>query len=80
LTIRWVPGHEGIDGNEEADLEAKQAAHNYPSERVCLPPLLRKALPQSTSKMKQVRKAEMKELWSAKWTSSKRFHKMSKID
>ncbi|KDQ51477.1 hypothetical protein JAAARDRAFT_96555, partial [Jaapia argillacea MUCL 33604] len=26
LMIRWVPGHEGISGNERADTEAKEAA------------------------------------------------------
>ena len=25
-TIRWVPGHFGIEGNEKADLLAKKAA------------------------------------------------------
>ncbi|KZW00992.1 hypothetical protein EXIGLDRAFT_560883, partial [Exidia glandulosa HHB12029] len=26
LTVVWVPGHEGFDGNERADVQAKNAA------------------------------------------------------
>jgi ribonuclease HI len=30
LAISWVPGHQGIDGNEHADAAAKQAARTLP--------------------------------------------------
>lgn len=30
LTLRWVPGHEEIEGNEQADADAKLAASGTP--------------------------------------------------
>ncbi|OCH84476.1 hypothetical protein OBBRIDRAFT_713417, partial [Obba rivulosa] len=41
LTLRWVPGHEGIHGNEMADREAKKAAEKKSSDPSRLPRLLR---------------------------------------
>ena len=41
LTIRWTAGHEGIEGNEAVDAEAKKAAKGHTSDKSSLPSYLR---------------------------------------
>ncbi|RPD56718.1 hypothetical protein L227DRAFT_508107, partial [Lentinus tigrinus ALCF2SS1-6] len=52
LTLRWVPGHQDIAGNEQADCEAKLAAAGDSSSIRLLPPALRRPLPVSLAKAK----------------------------
>jgi ribonuclease HI len=47
LTIRWVPGHEGVAGNKEADRLAKMAVEKGSSDQKDIPAPLRKGLPQA---------------------------------
>ena len=49
LLVRWTPGHIDIEGNEEADKEAKAAAQYGSSPNQNLPAPLWKTLPQSKS-------------------------------
>jgi len=77
----WTPGHEGIDGNERADEEAKRAAKGEPSATKDLPSFLRrKPLPISISATRQLLKKEMKQQWQDEWKTSPRYTRMKQID
>ncbi len=54
ITLRWIPSHMEIKGNEEADRQAKKAAEgNTDSPTHRLPKVLRRRLPDSKSAIKQ---------------------------
>ncbi|KIJ04479.1 hypothetical protein PAXINDRAFT_30105, partial [Paxillus involutus ATCC 200175] len=66
ISICWISGHDGVEGNEKADEEAKKAAegtrHSSPARR--LPTFLRRgALPLSASALKQEQKTASNERW-----------------
>jgi len=77
----WTPGHEDIDGNEQADEAAKSAAMGETSETENLPVFLRrKPLPVSISATRQLLKKKMKDRWQIEWKSSPRFPNSAEID
>jgi ribonuclease HI len=51
LAVQWIPGHKGVDGNEQADKQAKKAIMEGSSDTQELPKILRKMLPHSKSMM-----------------------------
>jgi len=60
LLIRWTPGHTDIEGNEEANKEAKAAAKHGSSPNQKLPSQLQKMLPHSKSAVQQAFYAKLK--------------------
>lgn len=75
LTFRWSAGHVGIEGNEEADGEAKRAAEGESSDPRDLPPYLRKPLGHSISALRQAHNDKLKHKWAATWASSPRYRR-----
>jgi len=80
LTIRWVAGHEGIEGNEMADRAAKEAAGGAHTDKHHLPSYLRKRIPINPSALKQDIKVRLSNKWKKDWRSSERGKEMAKLD
>ena len=83
LTVRWIPGHKGVLGNELADAEAKRAAESLDnsSARRMLPRYLQAApLPHSVSAIKQWHRKALMKKWKEEWTTSPRYIRAKAID
>ena len=81
VKLIWTPAHEGIQGNERADEEAKEVAETGSSPRRRLPTFLRrKSLPLSISATRQTLKSDIKKRWKSKWKVSPRYSSASNID
>ena len=80
LTLRWTAGHEGIEGNEIVDREAKKAADGLTSDKSLLPPYLKKPLLTNPSAIKRAYNDILKSEWTNAWRRSERGRRMLKID
>ena len=80
LTIRWTAGHEGLEGNELADREAKEAAKGKASDTKQLPPYLRKPLLINPAALKAAHNAKLKKEWQEDWKKSERGQAAALID
>ena len=81
LTLRWIPGHRDLEGNERADLEAKRAARGEASPPDSLPHRLATApLPASLSKVRQTLRASFQATARTEWALSPRAVHLARID
>jgi hypothetical protein len=80
LTLRWTAGHEGIEGNEFADREAKKVSKECSSDKEHLPPYLRKPLLTNPSAVKRAHNDALKKVWTTTWKTSNRGRKITEID
>ncbi len=80
LTVRWISGHSGADGNKLADEEAKWAAQGNSNNITELPDFPRGTLPHSASALRQNYTSSLIPRWRKKWEKSPRYRKMTWID
>jgi len=80
ILIRWTPGHEGIEGNEKADEEAKKAITEGSSNRNALPKALKKTLPHSKLARKWAYHEKLKMCAQKIWEASPCYSLLKKTD
>jgi ribonuclease HI len=67
VTVRWIPAHVGIPGNEAADTAAKEATGWRESSRRCPPAATPPKLYPLKSTLKRWCKTQAERAWTAKW-------------
>jgi hypothetical protein len=80
LTIRWIPGHKDVLGNERADQEAKKAAAGNVTNKNQLPTFPRQRVPwNQLSVIKSGWERINEKQIAARW-NSQRYRKLKRID
>ncbi|QRV96882.1 Reverse transcriptase from transposon X-element protein [Ceratobasidium sp. AG-Ba] len=67
IMTTWVPAHEGVPGNEAADVAAKEAARGISSSPEDLPPYLCNQITASPAAAKQAFKETQRDIWRQRW-------------
>ncbi|EJD34041.1 hypothetical protein AURDEDRAFT_76517 [Auricularia subglabra TFB-10046 SS5] len=79
LRLFWVPGHEGVDGNELADLHAKKAAAREASPLATCT-INGEPLPISAAALCATCKQDSLRQWQCRWADSPRGLRYAKFD
>lgn len=79
IHLHWVPGHEGIEGGERADEEAKRAAQGESTPLFRPPRGLTTQLPCSSAALGAEAKQQTTRNWTKSWRSSPRARKLKAI-
>jgi hypothetical protein len=80
ITVKWILGHKGVEGNEKADEHAKKAITEGSSDHNHLPNYLHNSLPHSKSAQIQAFNAKLKTEAQKAWLRSPRYAKMKKTN
>ncbi|KIK77067.1 hypothetical protein PAXRUDRAFT_36837 [Paxillus rubicundulus Ve08.2h10] len=73
ITVRWISGHNRVEGNKRADKEAKEVAKSAGNNSLqkCLPTFLwEQSLHTSILAIKQEQNSIMKKHWERLWAKS----------
>jgi ribonuclease HI len=80
IDTRWIPGHEGVEGNKKADEVARQAVEEGGSPKKDLPKHLQDRIPVNPTAAKCTFKARMEKTWKDKMKDMPRKEQLEKLD
>ena len=80
VTLKWIPGHKGIEGNKKADELAKKVVTDGSSTPIQLPRQLKDHLPHSKSAWIQAFNEKLKTEVQKSWKKSPRFNRLKNTD
>jgi len=78
VTIRWIPAHKDVHGNERADQEAKRATTgDVETPDATFPTLLHHALPRNRNSLRKTFNKQLQNRWCIEWASSPRYKRLA---